>query len=330
MAPLQLKVANRGKSRTIKNLPPTIDVSTATTIEEVQQLVAKQSGVRDYNRIGIFDPVSRKIIRDRRAVLGAQDDVIKTKEILVQDLGAQIGWRTVFVIEYAGPILFHLAFFYLRPVIPLPAFLVGSVAASRQDPLTDIQKIVHTLFVLHFVKRELETIFLHRFSANTMPAFNIFRNSAFYWLLAGLFDSWSVYAPLSPFRISSEFPRATPSRAGFGTSILDYVGLAMFVFCELANFSVHYHLANLRKPGSTEKGIPNCIGSSLVTSPNYMFEVLAWVGVIILSRDLSVLIFISIGVIYMRSWSRDKERALRRLFPDRYKKKKYTMLPGLI
>lgn len=241
-----------------------------------------------------------------------------------------MGWRTVYLIEYAGPILFHFAFFYLRPIIPLPAFLLHGQAASRDAPVTDVQQMIYWMFQLHFLKRELETMFVHRFAANTMPARNVFRNSAFYWLLAGLVDAWSLYAPLSPFRVSAQFPAAAPPRAGFGSSVLDYLGLALFVFGELSNFSVHWHLAHLRSPGGTEKKIPNAFGSSLVTSPNYMFEVVSWIGVILISRDIAVVLFIAVGTIYMRSWSRDKERALRRLFPDKYKKKKYTMLPGLI
>lgn len=84
---LTLAVSNRARSGTIKKLPASIDVTTASTIEELQQKLAKASGVRDYNRIGIFDPVTRKIIRDRLAVLGAQDNVVKEKAILAQDLG---------------------------------------------------------------------------------------------------------------------------------------------------------------------------------------------------------------------------------------------------
>lgn len=84
---LTLAVSNRAKSSSIKRLPPTVDVTTTTTIEEVQQQLAKKAGVSDYNRIGIFDPVTRKIIRDRRAVIGAQENVVSSKALLAQDLG---------------------------------------------------------------------------------------------------------------------------------------------------------------------------------------------------------------------------------------------------
>lgn len=186
-----------------------------------------------------------------------------------------------------------------------------------ETPMTQVQWLLFALFNLHFLKREYETIFVHKFSANTMPARNIVRNSAFYWIMAGLLCALDIYAPGNMAARDELVP-------------LDYVGIVLFAIGEVCNWIVHQHLASLRKPGGTEKGIPNCIGSSLVTSPNYMFEVLAWVGVIFISRSWAVVLFICTGTMYMRSWSRDKEKALRATFGDRYKKKKYTMLPGLI
>jgi len=180
-----------------------------------------------------------------------------------------------------------------------------------------VQWVIFALFQIHFLKREWETLFVHKFSANTMPAFNIFRNSAFYWLFAGLLSALDIYRPMS---------RSARQQLDF----FDLLGLAAFVIGENCNWAVHQHLASLRKPGGTERGIPHCIGSDLVTSPNYMFEVMAWGGVIMISRSWAVLLFICTGVVYMRQWSRDKEKALRKEFGDKYKKKKYTMLPGLI
>lgn len=219
------------------------------------------------------------------------------------------------MIEYFGPILFHAFIPLIRPYIYLiPPFDYKNEATT---PITQVQWLLFALFQLHFLKREYETVFVHKFSANTMPARNIVRNSAFYWLMAGLLCALDIYAPGNMAAREELVP-------------LDYVGLALFAVGESCNWIVHQHLASLRKPGGTEKGIPNCIGSGLVTSPNYMFEVLAWVGVILISRSWAVVAFICTGVVYMRSWSRGKEKALRNEFGDRYKKKRYTMLPGLI
>lgn len=231
--------------------------------------------------------------------------------------GPQVAWRTVFMIEYVGPILIHALFYYLRPHISIPWIY----EKTNKTAMSKIQTVCFALYQLHFWKRELETMFLHVFAANTMPAWNIFRNSFYYWATSGLLSSASIYATWSPLRY--------PGGARDELDLLDYAGIALFVFGETCNFIVHRHMATLRRPGTTEKGIPNTIGSSIVTCPNYMFECLAWVGVTIVSRDLTVMFGLFFGILYMKAWARDKERDLRRIFPDKYKKKRYTMLPGL-
>lgn len=104
--------------------------------------------------------------------------------VIFKDLGPQIGWRTVFLIEYGGPLLIHPLFYYLQKLIYQDQFV--------HSPM---QKTVYALCMLHFVKRELETVFVHRFSHGTMPFFNVFKNSAHYWFLSGFNLAFWVYGP---------------------------------------------------------------------------------------------------------------------------------------
>ncbi|GAB1313503.1 Very-long-chain enoyl-CoA reductase [Madurella fahalii] len=315
MASLSLKLTNRAPKKPIKKLPASIELPHDATVEDAKMVIARQIGFSDYNRVGLFDPSTKSTLKNRRALLRDEAGVTSAGELVVKDLGPQIAWRTVYVIEYFGPILFHAIVPLIRPYIyRIPPFVYKN---EMETPITQVQWLLFALFQIHFMKREYETLFVHKFSANTMPARNIFRNSVFYWLMAGLLCAVDIYAPGN---LSSR-DELVP---------LDYIGLALFAIGETCNWIVHQHLASLRKPGGTEKGIPNCIGSNLVTSPNYMFEVLAWLGVILISRSWAVVLFICTGMIYMRSWSRGKEKALRNEFGDRYKKKRYTMLPGLI
>jgi very-long-chain enoyl-CoA reductase len=226
-----------------------------------------------------------------------------------------MSWRAVYVVEYFGPILFHALIPLLRQYIYI--FYPYDLPEGKVPSLKTVQWILLVVFQLHFLKRELETLFLHKFSANTMPARKIFWNSAFYWGLAGLCGGYDIYAP-----------RSFAARDTLGP--LDYLGLVMIVFGEVCTFIVHVHLAGLRRPGTTERGIPSCIGSSLVTCPNYMFEVIAWVGVMLMCRSWGVAAFMWVGIAHMRDWSKGKEKTLRQMFPDKYKPHKYTMLPGLI
>lgn len=218
-----------------------------------------------------------------------------------------MSWRLVFVIEYLGPILFHLLVLALRTTIY--PWAPASISPT--------QKLTAFMFLSHFAKREFETLFVHRFSANTMPAWNIFRNSFFYWAAAGFLCSIAIYHPSS-------------LAAHANNPIIDYIGLAIFLFGELTNARIHLYLASLRSRGGTERKIPQGYGFSYVTCANYTFEVIAWIGVIVASRDWSVAFFIAIGMSYMYDWGKGKERAYRKEFGDKYKPKRYVMLPGLL
>ena len=183
--------------------------------------------------------------------------------------------------------------------------------------MSTTQWISFGMIVAHFIKRELETLYVHKFSANTMPVFNVFKNSFFYWTLSGLLCAVSIYNP-----------RSLAARAD--QPLVDLAGLALYLFGEAGNALVHLYLSSLRSTGGTERKIPSGYGFALVTCPNYMYEILSWVGIIIVSRDWTVLVFIAIGGAQMYTWAKGKESAYRKEFADKYKKKRFVILPGLL
>lgn len=304
---LTLKLTNRSPKQPIKRLPASLDISPETTVEEIKVLIARQAGISDHNRVGIFDPETKKTLKNRKAQIGTEAAVIAAGELLIKDLGPQVSWRTVFIIEYAGPVLLHLAVLALRPFL----------YANGDKPLSQTQWLGFALFAGHFFKREIETIFVHRFSASTMPARNIIKNSAYYWALSGLLCAWEIYAPWSA---------SAKADDGATTAV---VGTLIYIFGEVSNAIVHLNLASLRSPGGTERAIPRGYGTSLVTCPNYMFEIISWIGVAIALRSWSTVIFLSGGTYQMLAWAKGKERAYRKEFPETYKKKKFVLLPGL-
>ncbi|KAI1388689.1 3-oxo-5-alpha-steroid 4-dehydrogenase-domain-containing protein [Hypoxylon trugodes] len=320
MAGLTLKVTNRSR-KGLKALPTTIELPNDATIEDAKKAVARAAKVSDYNRIGIFDPVSNKTFKDKKSLVRDQPEVIKRGELLVKDLGPQISWKLVYATEYIGPLLFHPLFLGLRNYI-YPAvypLLKNHLPYARVDgALSYTQQVSFAITMAHFAKRELEVLFLHKFSVNTMPFAYIFRNSFYYWATAGFLAGLEIYAPFSLAAWAEE------------PTLVTYIGLALFAFGELANFDVHYYLTRLRKPGETARKIPKGHGFSIVTCPNYMFEIIAWVGIIMVTRSPSMLLSIIIGSYYMYTWGRGKEKAYREQFGDKYKRKRYVMLPGLL
>lgn len=172
------------------------------------------------------------------------------------------------------------------------------------------------MITAHFFKRELETVFVHRFSLATMPVRNIFKNSAHYWVFAGALIAYFTYSPTAP--------TAKPSNP-----LITYPALAMYIVGELGNLNTHLVLASLRSPGGTERGIPKGLGFDLVTCPNYMFETLAWLGIWLVNWSLSTGVFIVLAVGQMALWAKKKENRYRKEMPGRYQKKRYAMIPGI-
>ena len=220
--------------------------------------------------------------------------------------GPQLSWTTVFIIEYLGPILIHLLFLVIRPYV-----------YSTAAPLSASQYLTMGMIVLHFIKREYETVFVHKFSLSTMPVFNIFKNSAHYWIASGLNIAYWVYAP-----------NANAAKSSPLVNYINVVGIILYVFGEVSNFITHKTLSNLRSPGGTERGIPKGYGFNLVTCPNYLFELTAWTGIFLVSKSSSTLLFNIFAWWQMNQWAIKKERALRNEFPDEYQRKKYALIPS--
>lgn len=119
--------------------------------------------------------------------------------------------------------------------------------------------------VCHYIKRELETIFVHRFSSDTMPLFNLFKNCAHYWFIFGFINMYFFL-----------HPNYTPP--SWGTPLI-FKGIAvLFALFEFMNLMCHITLKNLRRPGSTERGIPMGWGFDLVSCANYFWEAMAWLA----------------------------------------------------
>ncbi|KAK3275213.1 hypothetical protein CYMTET_16646 [Cymbomonas tetramitiformis] len=134
------------------------------------------------------------------------------------------------------------------------------------------QVLVAICLSVHFVKRELEVLFLHRFSGVTeLPVALMI--SVFYTL-------GSVQIEYFVSTVSESYYGANPSSLP--------VGVVLFVTGTLGNLYHHSLLAGLRKPNEKKYVKPEGGLFSLVTCPHYFFELMAWYGISILSLQLNV------------------------------------------
>lgn len=186
-----------------------------------------------------------------------------------------ISTRTGMVILYATPLI----------------ALVTSALPYLSNPTT-IQLIVFASVFIHFAKRVLESLFLHKYSG-PISIFTTFMIASFYSLAAFLVG----YLNREPFHSMD---------AWF------YIGIVLFVIGIIGNFNQHKALANLRKD-SLEYKIPRGGLFEYVVCPHYLFEIITWLGIFLLSRHLGALLVLAFIIAYLSArsirtlaWYREK------------------------
>ena len=149
-----------------------------------------------------------------------------------------------------------------------------------------------------------------------MPFKRVFINSTHYWVtfgaLVGYFFLHPLYTP----------PDFLPKPVKFGL-------VAFFLFSQFMNFMCHLTLRNLRKPGTSERGIPHGWGFGLVSCANYFWETMVWLSFSVYSSTVTSYLFLAFSFYQMTDWALGKHRRYRKDFKD-YPRGRKAILPFLI
>ena len=145
-----------------------------------------------------------------------------------------------------------------------------ALVLSAKDYLTSanfLQWIVFAAVFIHFAKRTLESLFLHKYSRST---------SLVNTLVIGFFYSQAAFTVgwLNREPISAIDPLFT-------------LGVILFLIGISGNFYHHKLLADLRKE-STGYFIPKGGLFQYLVCPHYLFEIIGWIGIALLSRHSAV------------------------------------------
>ncbi len=214
------------------------------------------------------------------------------------------GWMPMryskFGTEKGVPSKTGMAILYFLPVV-----IVTVCALPYLSHASTIQWIVYGALMLHFVKRTLEVLFVHKYSGSIQPfTFGVIVSA--YALMGGMI-SWLNARPI---------PAA---------DFWFYAGLILYLSGEAGNFYHHKLLAKLReKEGGYH--LPRGGWFEYATCPHYFFELLGWLGIALMSRHLfTVLTFVAMfGYLVARS-VKTRQWYLER-FPQ-YPKERKFMIP---
>ncbi|KAJ3513520.1 hypothetical protein NLJ89_g2899 [Agrocybe chaxingu] len=294
-----------------RGLPLTIDVAPDATIASVKAAIVAKYPKFKSARQRITLKGEKKPLIDETTLSDAFGGQFKDgAELQVKDLGPQVSWRTVFVVEYFGPLLVHPLFYHF------PRFWYGQDVQHSA-----IQKYVYTFVLLHFIKREFETFFVHRFSQGTMPISNIIRNSAHYHILAGVFLAFDIYRP----KYSATSPYIVNTIRNNETFL--WICAGIWAFSELSNLHTHLTLRALRPEGTRKRGIPYGYGFNLVSCPNYFFEIIGWATIAGMTNSIAGYGFLAAAIWIMSIWAAKKHKNYKKDFGKEYPRGRKMLFP---
>lgn len=227
----------------------------------------------------------------------------------LKDIGPQINYRLVYILEYLGPLIFSILFFVRYAMV-----------YTQNNPEKQIQ--THVLFyffmtVFHFGKRIVESIFVHIFSRTTMPLQNLFKNCAYYWGIFGILCGYTLFNPYSKDLTWFKVPR--------------YFFIFFFFSAELKNLQTHLILRDIKIKGKGKKYIPpRKEGFEISTCANYMWEFFAWFSFSVFSCNIFVIIFTICGFLQMKQWALKKHHFMKKTFGEKYPKEIFAFIPYVV
>lgn len=162
---------------------------------------------------------------------------------------------------------------YFSPIVALYVSARDYVSSASL-----IQGIVLASVGLHFTKRILETLFLHKYSGPIGLSVTI--SIAFFYSFASFFIGYLNRHPLHS--IDSLF----------------ILGGIFYLIGNIGNFIHHKILADLRKD-SLEYVIPKGGLFEYIVCPHYLFEMFTWLGIFLFSRHFGAFLILGMITAYL-------------------------------
>lgn len=208
-------------------------------------------------------------------------------------------------------------------IIYAPAAVVALASIVLAGPASNERAaLVGSLMLIHFLKRLLEVVFVHRYSGSVGLAVSCFIGT-FYACVSALVLTMQSSVPQTIY----EAP---------GSALALSCGLIAFVIGQAGNLYHHVILSEMRKPASDAAAdtacryvVPSGGLFDMVTMPHYLFEIVAWVGIALCTQQLNALLaaagmasYLSGRAVATTRWYQDK-------FGEAWPSSRRHLIPGI-
>lgn len=226
-------------------------------------------------------------------------------------------------------------------LIYAPAFIVSSIMMMmmhHQQHLFKNTSLATVFLMIHFAKRLLETYFVHVYSGSVSLVLSI-GIGLYYAMVAYLISSVTggvVVADVVP-------------QSHINIVQFRMMGTVLFVLGSLGNLYHHVLLSSLRRPSNQSTTVTSTSSSSTnsnttkktknsiyvapkggwfqyVAAPHYFFELLAWLGIAMVSQHLNVYLVFTSMCSYLTGRSVSQNRWNRHQF-DNWPKDRKNLVP---
>jgi hypothetical protein len=210
--------------------------------------------------------------------------------------------------------------FYTPAALVSLLFFVHSVLfnnGKREGSNTTIssslkERIFFTALFVHFFKRDLETLFVHRYSGSTGLNSALFISFGYFSLTAAM--------ALAQHKSQQLIPPAVD---------LTWMGLLVFFIGILGNFYHHWLLRNLRKGDDKTYLIPEGGLFGVFVAPHYIFEIVTFIGLVLISQTYVSVASLTFVTIYLGSRSYRTKQWYRKKI-DGFPQSRCAFLPCLV
>lgn len=286
---MQLTIEYKGQNYTV-NIEPTQQV------RALRFAIEKETKLEACRQRLWYENKDKQIVLEVDKTLEASGVTSETV-IKMKDLGKQLPFRFVYLTEYFGPLFLYIIIYF-----------IAKLAGTIKEEVSCQTTLALVMWIVHYVKRILETIYVHEFGDMTMPIRNIFKNCTYYY---GFAIAVAINVNFFP-------------RANFG--FLTIIGLIGMIASIISNGYCHIMLKRLRTPGSQEWKIPKGFLFDYITTPNYFCEIMTWVFFNVMTGfSLMGIAFNLCGLYQMWEWANQRRAKYLKMFPEY--NVRWTLLP---
>ncbi|HMV41519.1 MAG TPA: DUF1295 domain-containing protein [Leptospiraceae bacterium] len=168
---------------------------------------------------------------------------------------------------------------------------------------------------IHFAKRCLESLFLHRYSGKISIVTTFFIAWAYSSIAYTIHESVNLFTKIE--KVDSEM------------SVSIWIGFLIFLLGQSSNLYHHILLTKLRASGSKEYKIPEGGLFKYVNCPHYLSEIIGWIGIAIMSRYLIVFGLTYIMSAYLVARSINTTKWYQEKIPN-YPRERKSILPFVL